>query len=59
LQWYYKTKIVKPIDMDFSPARAFDEQDVINAIATEDSQQEPEKDETKTWIKRAMYMVFG
>lgn len=45
--------------MDFSPARAFDEQDVINAIATEDSQQEPEKNETKTWIKRAMYMVFG
>jgi len=45
--------------MDFGPARAFDEQDLINAIATEDAEREPEKDKTKSWIKRVQYMVFG
>jgi amino acid transporter len=44
--------------MDFSPARAFDEQDLINAVATENTQ-EPEQIENKRWIKRVQYMVFG
>jgi amino acid transporter len=45
--------------MDFGPARAFDEQDLVNAIATESSDQKPEKNEAKTWIKRIQYMVLG
>lgn len=58
-KWYFKTKIVKPVDMDFGPARAFDEQDLINAIAAEDAERDPEKHKRQTWIKRVLYMVFG
>ncbi|KAJ6011795.1 hypothetical protein N7522_002150 [Penicillium canescens] len=58
-KWYYKTNIVKPMEMDFGPARKFDEQDIINAIATEDADRNTEKSKQTTWIKRAQYMVFG
>ncbi|KAJ5394594.1 uncharacterized protein N7487_012235 [Penicillium crustosum] len=58
-KWYFKTKIVKPVDMDFGPARAFDEQDLINAIAAEDAERDPEKNKRQTWTKRVLYMVFG
>ncbi|KAJ6030817.1 hypothetical protein N7460_011083 [Penicillium canescens] len=58
-KWYYKTNIVKPMEMDFGPAREFDEQDIINAIATEDADRNTEKSKQTTWIKRAQYMVFG
>ncbi|KAJ6100227.1 hypothetical protein N7467_001762 [Penicillium canescens] len=58
-KWYYKTNIVKPMEMDFGPAREFDEQDIINAIATEDADRNTEKSKQTTWIKRARYMVFG
>ncbi|CAI7602855.1 unnamed protein product [Penicillium glandicola] len=59
-KWYFKTKIVKPLDMDFGPARAFDEQDLINAIATEDAERDTEKKSKKEiWTKRVQYMVFG
>ncbi|CAG8077049.1 unnamed protein product [Penicillium salamii] len=58
-KWYYKTKIVKPIDMDFGPARPFDEQDLINAIASENMPQDPEGNDKQRWFKRAQYMIFG
>ncbi|KAJ5962952.1 hypothetical protein N7501_007893 [Penicillium viridicatum] len=59
-QWYFKTKIVKPVDMDFGPARAFDEQDLINAIAAEDVERDSEKkNKRQTWKKRVLYMVLG
>lgn len=45
--------------MDFGPARAFDEQDLINAIATEDAERDPEKNKRETWTKRVLYMVLG
>ena len=45
--------------MDFGPARAFDEQDLINAIAAEDAERNPENNKQKTWRKRAQYAVFG
>ncbi|KAJ5753399.1 uncharacterized protein N7511_007552 [Penicillium nucicola] len=58
-KFYYKTKIVKLKEMDFSAAREFDDQDVINNIASEDADRDPEKIRQTTWIKRARYMVFG
>ncbi|KAJ5501057.1 hypothetical protein N7527_012178 [Penicillium freii] len=59
-KWYFKTKIVKPVDMDFGPARAFDEQDLINAIAAEDAEGDSEKkNKRQTWTKRVLYMVLG
>ena len=45
--------------MDFGHARAFDEQDLINAIVAEDAERDPEKTKWKTWGKRAQYMIFG
>lgn len=45
--------------MDFGPARAFDDQDLINAIAAEDAERDPGKTRQKTWRKRAKYMIFG
>lgn len=45
--------------MDFGPAKAFDEQDLINAITAEDTGRDSEKSKHKTWRKRAQYMVFG
>ncbi|CAG8284879.1 unnamed protein product [Penicillium olsonii] len=58
-KFYYKTKIVKPIDMDFGTAKAFDEQDVINAIASESMPQDLETTGKQRWYKRVQYMVFG
>lgn len=45
--------------MDFGPAKAFDEQDVINAIATESTPPSLEGADKRRWFKRAQYMVFG
>jgi hypothetical protein len=56
---YYKTKIVKTTEMDFSAAREFDDQDLVHSIATEDAERNNEKNKHATWIKRAQYMVFG
>ncbi|KAL3443964.1 amino acid permease/ SLC12A domain-containing protein [Aspergillus insuetus] len=53
-KWWFKTKIVKPKDMDFSPAIVFDEED----RAREESV-EAEKGEKKPWLKRMQYVVFG
>jgi amino acid transporter len=47
------------MEMDFGPAQEFDEQDIINAIASQDSERNTEKSKQTTWIKRAQYMVFG
>ncbi|KAJ5150102.1 Amino acid/polyamine transporter I [Penicillium atrosanguineum] len=52
---WYKTKIVKPLEMDFSEAEYFDEEDRLNAIAAE--QEKPTGKET--WTKRVKYMLFG
>ncbi|OQD81617.1 hypothetical protein PENANT_c026G10140 [Penicillium antarcticum] len=56
---YYKTKIVKLKEMDFGAAREFDDQDMIDAITTEDAERSPEKSKQTTWTKRAQYMIFG
>ncbi|KAJ6155330.1 hypothetical protein N7470_005896 [Penicillium chermesinum] len=56
-KWYFKTKIVKPIDMDFSEAHYFDEEDRLHAIAAEEKK--AQMGEKVTWIKRARYLVFG
>jgi hypothetical protein len=53
---FWTVSVVKPIEMDFGPARASDEQDLSNALATENLEREPEKNESKTWIKRVQYM---
>lgn len=46
--------------MDFGPARAFDEQDLINAIVAEDVERDSEKkNKRQTWKKRVLYMVLG
>ncbi|KAL2836921.1 amino acid permease/ SLC12A domain-containing protein [Aspergillus pseudoustus] len=54
-KWWFKTKIVKPSEMDFSPAIVFDEED----RAREESERLEEKVEKKPWLKRVQYVVFG
>lgn len=58
IKWYYKTKIVRAKDMDFSEARYFDEEERLEAIAAEQQAQEKSTEKT-TWAKRARYLVFG
>lgn len=64
MQLYFKTKIVKPSDMDFSPAYAFDEQHRINA-AQQNAQHhgynmgEEKEKKNSPWMKRVKYLVFG
>ena len=45
--------------MEFGTAKAFDEQDVINAIASESMPQDLETTGKQRWYKRVQYMVFG
>ncbi|KAL2857629.1 amino acid permease/ SLC12A domain-containing protein [Aspergillus pseudodeflectus] len=52
-KWWFKTKIVKPSEMDFSPAIMFDEEDRAREERVE------EKGEKKPWLKRMQYVVFG
>lgn len=55
-KWYYKTKIVRAVDMDFSEAQYFDEEDRLNAIQ---EQEKPTSTNKETWLKRARYFIFG
>ncbi|KAL3482292.1 amino acid permease/ SLC12A domain-containing protein [Aspergillus californicus] len=59
---YFKTKIIKPADMDFSPAAVFDEEDRMNALREKEEQElQAETGEAKKqpWLKRVQYVVFG
>ncbi|KAL5335907.1 amino acid permease/ SLC12A domain-containing protein [Aspergillus crustosus] len=57
-KWWFKTKIIKPSEMDFTPAEVFDEEDRVNAIK---KQQEAEAgvSQKESWLKRVRYVVFG
>ncbi|KAL2802183.1 amino acid permease/ SLC12A domain-containing protein [Aspergillus granulosus] len=52
-KWWFKTKIVKPAEMDFSPAILFDEEDRAREERVE------EKGGKTPWLKRVQYVVFG
>ncbi|KAJ5923875.1 Amino acid/polyamine transporter I [Penicillium verhagenii] len=53
-KFYFKTKIVKYTEMDFSAAQYFDEEDRLNDTGDQ------EKSSSKTeWLKRIRYMIFG
>ncbi|KAJ6014143.1 hypothetical protein N7540_008734 [Penicillium herquei] len=56
-KFYFKTKIARSKEMDFSPAEYFDEEDRLNEIAAQ--QQESTYTEKGIWVKRARYLVFG
>jgi hypothetical protein len=58
LQFYFKTKIVKSTEMDFSAADYFDEEDRLNAMIPQE-QKQAAKTGTTAWIKRVRYVVFG
>lgn len=58
IQFYFKTKIVKPKEMDFSAAQYFDEEDRLNEMATREREQGA-KVEKEAWIKRVRYIIFG
>ncbi|RDW68987.1 uncharacterized protein DSM5745_08747 [Aspergillus mulundensis] len=55
-RWWFKTKIVKPSEMDFSAAVVFDEMERIDEMA---AMEEKERDGKKSWVKRAQYLIFG
>ncbi|KAL2834912.1 amino acid permease/ SLC12A domain-containing protein [Aspergillus cavernicola] len=55
-KWWFKTKIIKPVNMDFSPALAFDEEDRVNELSEQES---PEKSQKQPWLKRVQYVIFG
>ncbi|KAL4905440.1 hypothetical protein BDW74DRAFT_177809 [Aspergillus multicolor] len=55
-KWWFKTKIVKPNEMDFSAAVVFDEMERADEIA---AMEEKEKNGKKSWVKRVQYMIFG
>lgn len=56
LQWWFKTRIVRGSEMDFSPAIVFDEQDRAREMNQE---AEGEKGQKTPWLKRVQYVVFG
>lgn len=56
LQWWFKTRIVKGSEMDFSPAIIFDEQDRVKEMNRET---ERENEKRTPWLKRVQYVVFG
>lgn len=58
IQFYFKTKIVKSKDMDFSAAEYFDEEDRLNEMASQE-QEQGAKAGKEAWIKRVRYMIFG
>ncbi|KAL2872407.1 amino acid permease/ SLC12A domain-containing protein [Aspergillus lucknowensis] len=53
-KWWFKTKIVRPAEMDFSPAVVYDEMD----RAMRERVQE-KKDGREPWVKRVRYVIFG
>ncbi|KAL4736289.1 amino acid permease/ SLC12A domain-containing protein [Aspergillus similis] len=55
-KWWFKTRIVKPSEMDFSAAVVFDEMEQAERIA---ALEEKAKHGKKSWLKRVQYMVFG
>lgn len=59
LKLYFKTKIVRPVEMDFTEAEYFDEEDRLNAIQAAQEQEQEKWTGKEAWIKRAKYMVFG
>ncbi|KAJ5281795.1 Amino acid/polyamine transporter I [Penicillium angulare] len=56
-KFWYKTKIVKAKDMDFSAAEYFDEEDRLDEMAIQ--AQGSMLSEKSTWIKRVRYVIFG
>jgi amino acid transporter len=46
---------VKPLEMDFSEAEYFDEEDRLSTIAAAQSK----ANSKETWMKRVKYMIFG
>ncbi|KAJ5651403.1 Amino acid/polyamine transporter I [Penicillium longicatenatum] len=57
-KFYFKTKIVKSTEMDFSAADYFDEEDRLNAMIPQE-QKQAAKTGTTAWIKRVRYVIFG
>ncbi|OJJ54492.1 hypothetical protein ASPSYDRAFT_160179 [Aspergillus sydowii CBS 593.65] len=55
-KWWFKTRIVRGSEMDFSPAIVFDEQDRAREMNQE---AEGEKGQKTPWLKRVQYVVFG
>ncbi|KAL4951019.1 amino acid permease/ SLC12A domain-containing protein [Aspergillus filifer] len=55
-KWWFKTKIVKPSEMDFRPALVFDELEEADKLNREI---EKEAHKAKPWIKRVQYVIFG
>lgn len=56
-QFYYRTKIVRAKDMDFSEAHYFDEEERLDALAEQEKEDDP--NHSGTWLKRARYLIFG
>ncbi|KAJ5758543.1 hypothetical protein N7520_005699 [Penicillium odoratum] len=56
-KFYFKTKIVKPSEMNFSAAHYFDEEDRLNKMAPQEEKEE--KTGKKAWLKRVRYVIFG
>ncbi|KAJ5645938.1 hypothetical protein N7490_002310 [Penicillium lividum] len=54
---YFKTKIVKSSEMNFSAADYFDEEDRLNKMAPQEEKEE--KTGKKAWLKRVRYVIFG
>ncbi|KAL4793159.1 amino acid permease/ SLC12A domain-containing protein [Aspergillus venezuelensis] len=55
-KWWFKTRIVKPAEMDFRPALVFDELEEAERLGRE---VEKEEHASRPWIKRAQYVIFG
>ncbi|OJJ07687.1 hypothetical protein ASPVEDRAFT_56988 [Aspergillus versicolor CBS 583.65] len=55
-KWWFKTRIVRAREMDFSPAIIFDEQDRIKEM---NRGAEMENEKRTPWLKRVQYVVFG
>ncbi|KAL4875736.1 amino acid permease/ SLC12A domain-containing protein [Aspergillus karnatakaensis] len=58
-KWWFKTKIVKPSEMDFSPAAPYDEEDRQNAILKQQDAEQGVVKKKESWVKRVRYVIFG
>ncbi|KAL5330318.1 hypothetical protein ACEPPN_003845 [Leptodophora sp. 'Broadleaf-Isolate-01'] len=54
---YYKTKVVNPAEVDFSDARAFDEEDRLKA--EQDAQNGDTKQRKSPWVQTLKNLVLG
>lgn len=55
-QFYFKSKIIRPDEMDFKPAMAFDEEDRLRAeLAAQRSQSKAQP----KLMKRIKYVILG